>query len=128
MFINKYRNIKINTPDGTFDSKYEYEEWCRLKLLERAGIIINLQRQVPFLLIPTIRTTEETLREISYFADFVYEENGIMHIVDTKGFATDVYNIKKRLLINQYVNDTTLFVERRKHKKDKIYKKVVDNK
>lgn len=128
MFISKYKNTKINAPDGTFDSKYEYEEWCRLKLLERAGIIKNLQRQVPFLLIPTIRTTEETLREISYFADFVYEENGIIHIVDTKGFETPEYKIKKRLLINQYVNDTTVFVERKKHKKEKIYKKVVDNK
>lgn len=128
MFVNKYRNTKINAHDGTFDSKYEYEEWCRLKLLERAGIIKNLQRQVQFSLIPTIRTTEETLRGISYFADFVYEENGVMHIVDTKGFETPEYKIKKRLLINQYVNDNTVFVERKKHKKEKIYKKVVDNK
>lgn len=128
MFVNKYRNTKINAPDGTFDSKYEYEEWCRLKLLERAGIIKNLRRQVQFSLIPTIRTTEETLRGISYFADFVYEENGVMHIVDTKGFETDAYKIKKRLLINQYVNENSIFVERKKHKKEKIYKKVVDNK
>ena len=128
MFINKYRNEKVNAPDGTFDSKYEYEEWCRLKLLERAGIIKNLYRQIQFSLIPTIRTTEETLREISYIADFVYEEKGVMHIVDTKGFETPEYKIKKRLLINQYVNETTVFVERKKHKKEKIYKKVVDNK
>lgn len=128
MFVNKYRNTKITSQDGTFDSKYEYEEWCRLKLLERAGFIKNLQRQVQFHLIPTIRTTGETLRGISYFADFVYEENGITYIVDTKGYITDVFNIKKRLLINQYVNETTVFVERKKHKKDKIYKKVVDNK
>lgn len=128
MFVNKYRNQKVNSPDGTFDSKYEYEEWCRLKLLERAGIIKNLYRQVRFQLIPSIRTSEETLREISYIADFVYDENGITYIVDTKGFATDVYNIKKRLLINQYVNELTVFVERKKNKKDKIYKKVVDNK
>lgn len=124
----KYHNKKIKTEDGTFDSKYEYEEWCRLKLLEHAGIIKNLYRQVQFSLIPTIRTTEETLRGISYFADFVYEENGVMHIVDTKGFETPEYKIKKRLLINQYVNDNTVFVERKKHKKEKIYKKVVDNK
>lgn len=124
MFVNKYRNTKINAPDGTFDSIYEYEEWCRLKLLERAGIIKNLQRQVQFSLIPTIRTTEETLRGISYFADFVYEENGVMHIHESKGFKTKEYEIKKRLLLEKYViNGDYVFIESSKGKK-RVYKKI----
>ena len=108
----KYHNKKIKTEDGTFDSKYEYEEWCRLKLLERGGAIRNLMRQVPYVLIPTIRTTAGTLKQITYYADFVYEENGIVCMVDTKGFETETYKIKKRLLI-----------KRKKGKKDKIYQK-----
>ena len=121
--IGKYHNKKINTEDGTFDSKYEYEEWCRLKLLERGGVIRNLMRQVPYVLIPTIRTTAGTLKQITYYADFVYEENGIVCMVDTKGFETDTYKIKKRLLINQYVTEQRVFIERKKGKKDKIYQK-----
>lgn len=119
----KYHNKKIKAEDGTFDSKYEYEEWCRLKLLERGGVIRNLMRQVPYVLIPTIRTTSGTLKQITYYADFVYEENGIVCMVDTKGFETDTYKIKKRLLINQYVTEQRVFIERKKGKKDKIYQK-----
>lgn len=117
----KYHNKKIKTEDGTFDSKYEYEEWCRLKLLERGGAIRNLMRQVPYILIPTIRTTAGTLKQITYYADFVYEKNGIVCMVDTKGFETETYKIKKRLLINQYVTEQRVFIERKKGKKDKIY-------
>ena len=119
----KYHNKKIKTEDGTFDSKYEYEEWCRLKLLERGGVIRNLMRQVPYVLIPTIRTTAGTLKQITYYADFVYEENGIVCMVDTKGYETEVFKIKKRLLINQYVTEQRVFIERKKGKKDKIYQK-----
>ena len=121
--IGKYHNKKINSPDGTFDSKYEYEEWCRLKLLERSGVIRNLMRQVPYVLIPTIRTTAGTLKQITYYADFVYEEKGIVYMVDAKGYETETYKIKKRLLINQYVTEQRVFVERKKGKKDKIYQK-----
>ena len=119
----KYHNTKVTTADGTFDSKYEYEEWCRLKLLERGGAIRNLMRQVPYILIPTIRTSAGTLKQISYYADFVYEENGIVCMVDTKGYETEVFKIKKRLLINQYVTEQRVFIERKKGKKDKIYQK-----
>lgn len=121
--IGKYHNKKISSPDGTFDSKYEYEEWCRLKLLERSGVIRNLMRQVPYILIPTIRTSAGTLKQITYYADFVYEEKGIVYMVDTKGYETETYKIKKRLLINQYVTEQRVFVERKKGKKDKIYQK-----
>lgn len=120
---SKYKNKKIDSPDGKFDSKYEYEEWIRLKLLERGHIISDLRRQVPFEIIPTIRTTADTLCCIKYVADFVYLENGLTKIVDTKGFETPEYKIKKRLLINQYVNENTIFVERKKGKKDKTYQK-----
>lgn len=123
MMYSKFHNKKITTDEGTFDSKYEYEEWCRLKLLERAGEIFELQRQVPFDLIPTIKTTAGTLREITYVADFVYLEKNVWKVVDTKGFETPEYKIKKRLFILQYVNQNMVFIERKKGKKDKIYQK-----
>ena len=48
----KFHNKKIDTPEGKFDSKLEYEYWLQLKAREQAGEITNLQRQVPFELIP----------------------------------------------------------------------------
>lgn len=117
---NKYHNEKVLNEDGKFDSKYEYQEWCRLKVLERGKVISELRRQVPFDLIPTINTKQGALRKITYVADFVYREGDKMVAVDTKGFETDVYVIKKRLFLLKYGNDYT-FIERKKGKCDKIY-------
>lgn len=119
--MNKYHNKTVVSIEGEkFDSKYEYQEWCRLKLLERGKIISDLRRQVPFELIPSINTRQGVLRKISYIADFVYQEGNRWFAVDTKGFETDVYQIKKRLFILTYGKFYT-FVERKKGKCDKIY-------
>lgn len=121
---NKYGNKKLDTPDGKFDSKYEYEEWCRLKLLERGHIISDLQRQVKLDLIPTIRTKKETLQKIIYKADFYYiNEEGRKVIYESKGYKTKEYMIKKRLLIREYViKNNFIFIESMKNKTT-IYKK-----
>lgn len=114
---NKYHNKKLETPDGKFDSKREYQEWCRLKLLQKAGLISALERQKEFQLIPTIRTEKETLRRTSYFADFFYFDTSLNVWVanDTKGYKTDVFQIKKKLMLWLYPN--IVFVE-----SGKVYK------
>jgi hypothetical protein len=49
----KYHNKKTVSPDGIkFDSRRECQRWGELRLLERAGRISNLERQVKFELIP----------------------------------------------------------------------------
>ena len=82
--MNKYRNKKIEVDGIVFDSKKEANRYRELKLLEDAGEIINLQRQVKFLLIPSQREPDKRgarggivkgnllERECSYIADFVY--------------------------------------------------------
>lgn len=42
------------------------------------------------------------IREISYYADFVYEDKDGLHVIDTKGYRTDVYKLKKKLFIKKY--------------------------
>lgn len=93
--ISKYRNKRVNTEDGWFDSQRELKRWQELKLLERAGKIQNLQRQVSFELIPKIGG----YRPIVYKADFVYEENGKRVVEDSKGFRDRVYRLKARLML-----------------------------
>ena len=45
--MTKYRNEKVKTlNNGTFDSKLEFKHFCELQMLERAGKISNLLRQV----------------------------------------------------------------------------------
>lgn len=71
-----------------------------MSLLERAGTIQNLQRQVKFELIPSQRIDGKVIeRPCTYIADFVYTENGKMVVEDTKGFRTTDYIIKRKLLL-----------------------------
>lgn len=93
---NKYGARKVKSPDGqVFDSQKEYDRWCNLRLLERAGMISDLRRQVSYELIPK----QGTMRACSYIADFTYQENGKLVVEDCKGYRTEAYKIKKKLML-----------------------------
>lgn len=96
--MNKYRNKKVIVDGISFDSKKEAARYKELRMLERAGIILNLQLQVPFELIPK----QDGERACTYKADFVYEQNGKKVVEDTKGMKTDVYKIKRKLMLYRY--------------------------
>ena len=113
---NKYFNKKITVNGETFDSEKEYRRYRELLLLEKAGAITDLQRQVKFVLIPTQYETYERYgkrgqrlkdgrkcieRGVDYYADFVYIENGKEVVEDTKSKATktESYKIKKKLML-----------------------------
>ena len=125
----KFKNKKIDTPEGKFDSKFEWEYWLELKEREARGEISNLQRQVPFELIPkqtewvekqlkTKTKMVEVFREhpVTYLADFVYWENGVRIIADTKGAKTADYIIKRKLMRLQGHPITEIFWKRKKKK------------
>lgn len=105
--MNKYHNVKTYTSDGIqHDSQKEAQRWCELKLLQRAGKITDLQRQVKFELIPNqyecINGKNKLVeRKCSYKADFVYKENGQTIVEDTKTKATKTkdFIIKKKLML-----------------------------
>ena len=103
--MNKYGNRKVRTSDGiVHDSQREATRWAELKLLERAGQIKNLNRQVEFLLIPKQveyvgKKVKVLEREVSYRADFVYQENGQTVVEDVKGVRTKDYIIKRKLML-----------------------------
>ena len=71
----------------------------KLELLQNAGKISELTRQVAFELQPGFVFNGKKIRPIYYIADFTYIHNGKLHIVDTKGMRTDVYNIKKKMMM-----------------------------
>lgn len=99
----KYHNKKIVTMDGKFDSKREYERWCELKLLKRAGEISDLRRQVKFRLIPAQKIDGKVVeRECAYIADFVYVRDGKTVVEDAKGFKTKDYIIKRKMMLERY--------------------------
>lgn len=97
---SKYHSRKITRDGMTFDSMKEYRRYCELLLLERAGAITGLERQVKFELIPSQRIGGKVVeRACSYIADFVYIENGAKVVEDTKGFRTPDYIIKRKLML-----------------------------
>ena len=109
---SKYRNQQITIGDETFDSGKEYRRFCELKLLQRAGKITDLQRQVKFVLIPTqrepdvigarggVKPGKVIEKECAYIADFVYvNDKGETVAEDTKGFRTTEYIIKRKLML-----------------------------
>ena len=98
--MNKYRNKKVCYNGIAFDSKKEARRYSELLLLKRAGVITDLQMQVPFVLIPSQRINGKVVeRECKYIADFVYTENGKKVVEDTKGMKTDKYIIKRKLML-----------------------------
>lgn len=102
--VSKYRSKKTVVNGQKFDSKKEANRYQELLLLEKAGVIKNLSRQVKFVLIPSQRDESGKVieRECSYKADFTYEE-GIKTVVeDVKGYRTKEYIIKRKLLLWQY--------------------------
>jgi hypothetical protein len=97
---NKYRNKTTATFDGNVhDSRKEANRWSQLLLLERAGVISDLKRQVRYELIPK----QEGERAVYYVADFEYIENGNKVVEDVKGYkeglAYRVFAIKRKLML-----------------------------
>ncbi|NLB89990.1 MAG: DUF1064 domain-containing protein [Clostridiales bacterium] len=95
MQYNKYNNKKTVVDGIVFDSKREAKRWQELKVLERAGEITDLERQVKFELIPK----QKGERSCSYTADFVYIEQGERVVEDSKGHKTRDYVIKRKLML-----------------------------
>ena len=102
--MSKYNSKKTVVDGQKFDSKKEANRYQELVLLEKAGVIKNLSRQVKFVLIPSQRDENGKVieRECSYKADFKYEEYGKTVVEDVKGFRTKEYIIKRKLMLYQY--------------------------
>ncbi len=95
---NKYRAVPTVVDGLRFHSKGEAARWQELKLLEHQGLIIELDRQVPYAL--SVRGVDLG----SYIADFTYREvlegGKVLHFVveDFKGFRTAEYKLKAKLM------------------------------
>lgn len=116
---NKYHAKKITVNGETFDSQREFQRWCQLRMLEKAGEIEGLQRQVTYTLIPEQREQSRDVfrrgvkagqlkpgkvieKTVTYKADFVYFERGREVVEDVKGFKTKDYVIKRKLMLWKY--------------------------
>ena len=123
---NKFgaKQIKDPATGEIFDSKKEFIRWCELRILERAGKISGLKRQVTFELIPSQREESTEVykagpqkgmpkpgavieKPCKYVADFIYcDADGKTVVEDVKGYkkgaAYDLFAIKRKLFLQRY--------------------------
>lgn len=116
---SKYGNRKTIVNGIEFDSRKEAVRYQELRLLERAGKISGLRLQEKFILIPSQREASTEVyksgpqkgrrkpgklleKECIYIADFCYIQNGETVAEDAKGYRTEVYRIKKKLMLERY--------------------------
>ncbi len=116
--MRKYHNIKISVDGIKFDSKLEAERYAQLKILERAGVIRDLELQPEYELIPSFKKNGKTWRKTVYKADFRYIlcEDDKTIIEDVKGSTaviTDVFRLKQKLFEYKYPELTIKIVTRK---------------
>lgn len=118
----KYHNTKTVADGIKFDSKLESERYTQLKMMERAGVISNLELQPSFELLPSFRKNGKTWRKTVYKADFRYilSDGDRIIIEDVKGSTaviTDVFRLKQKLFEYKYPEYTISIVTSKDIKK-----------
>lgn len=105
---SKYNNSKTEVDGIKFDSKKEACRWQELLIMQKSGIIQDLERQKRFQIVP--KTEGE--QAVYYIADFIYKQNDKMICEDVKSQATrknKVYIIKRKLF--KYLYSDYVFLE-----------------
>ena len=98
---SKYRAVPTMLDGERFASKAEASRWAGLLLLQKAGAITGLQRQVRYPL--AIGNTPILIRskgfpkgrQAHYTADFVYCEHGLVVVEEFKGFDTTESRLRR---------------------------------
>lgn len=98
MTKNKYKAIKTVIDGIIFDSKKESARYQVLKCLEKGNKIRNLELQ------PVYIFELNGKKIFKYIADFRYFDvaQGKLIIEDVKGVRTPVFNLKKKIIENEY--------------------------
>ena len=118
----KYHNTNTVVDGIKFDSKIEAERYAQLKMMERAGVIRDLELQPEYELLPSFRKNGKTWRRTLYKADFRYilAEDDSYIIEDVKGSTsviTDVFRLKQKLFEYKYPDYTISIVTSKDIKK-----------
>lgn len=90
----RIKNVKRKMVNGIeFDSTKEARCWQDLCLMQQAGQITELRRQVPFQIVVCGNHI------CQYTADFTFRKAGRAVVMDAKGFRTEIFKLKRKLMI-----------------------------
>lgn len=101
---HKYGAKKTKIDGHTFASLAEANYYKQLKLLQRAGEVIEIILQPKYEIIPSYRGRNgRKVPATNYIADFrVTYKDGRQEIIDVKGVITPVYSLKKKMFEYRY--------------------------
>ncbi|MCK5602328.1 DUF1064 domain-containing protein [Candidatus Pacearchaeota archaeon] len=109
---SKHRNQPCIVNGKKFPSQVEGKRYLELLMLQRMGKISGLKLQPRFELQPAYEYKGEKIQALYYRADFTYYEilTALTIVEDSKGWdvkenkfrTTDVYKLKKKLLLYKY--------------------------
>lgn len=93
MTQHKFHNIPTEVNGVKFQSRKEAVYYSQLCLAKKSGELIFFLRQVPFHL-------DGGVRYVCDFAEFW--RSGEVRFVDTKGFRTPMFKVKKKMVEARY--------------------------
>lgn len=93
---HKYRAVTTIVDGISFRSKKEARRYSELRFLEKSKLITDLELQ------PRYPIAIKGKHVCDYYADFKYLQMGKYVVEDVKGFKTDVYRLKKKLVEAEY--------------------------
>lgn len=113
----KFGNFKVKNHHGySFDSKLETAVFDLLKLMEKAGEVRDIRVK------PNVFLTRSRIRMIPDFGCFHIEMDRDVY-VEAKGYATDVWAIKKKLF--KHYGDRPLLIYAGTYKSPKFVEMIV---
>ena len=100
--MTKYHATPCQVGNEKYRSYRERDRHQELLLMQRAGLIAGLCREVAFVLAPGVKIEGEKRARpaLRYFADFVFSDvrSGLVVVQDAKGMQTPAYRLKKHLM------------------------------
>ena len=119
--MSKYHAKKVTYDGYTFDSKKEANRYRELRLLEKAGVVTELELQKRYELIPAqyesyprygkkgnrLKDGQKCVEKaVYYLADFDYCQDGKHIVEDVKGYkgstAYAVFALKRKWMLYRY--------------------------
>lgn len=123
----RYGKSKKITIDGkAWDSTAEYERFINLSQMQKGGLITDLQTQVKFELVKSIKYSDSSRAKpaLRYVADFSYIQDGKLVIEDIKGTMLEndpVFKIKRHLMLAIHgIEVKIIWIGKRKVKKQNL--------
>lgn len=96
----KYGNKYVIVGSERFDSMREAKRYQVLRQMQLLGRIIGLERQVTYVLAPSVKIAGEKRARpaLRLKVDFRYVENGQTVVEDAKGFSDTSFRIRQHLM------------------------------